>query len=105
MLLAVIVQSMKIVVCWGMGGNAFFAYVPKWRCIDYYDNSSGISNVSTATIPVGISSPSENYWNQKCFTAAGEKCTNFEFHNSIHTLVSEVRYSKHFFNFYQSIFR
>lgn len=94
-LLAVIVQSMKIVVCWGMGGNAFFAYVPKWRCVDDYDNSSGYNNVSTTTttIPTDNSTPSENYWNQKCFTAAGERCTTFEFDDSIHTLVSEVRHS------------
>lgn len=88
-LLAFIIQFMKIVVCWGMGGNAFFAYVPKWRCVDYHDNSSIESNYSTTMLPMSTSTPGEEYWNQKCTTASGDKCSQFEFDKSVHTLVSE----------------
>ncbi|XP_060575042.1 solute carrier family 22 member 4-like isoform X2 [Ruditapes philippinarum] len=96
-LLAFLIQFMKIVVCWGMGGNAFFAYVPKWRCLDYYDvtrndTTNGVLvhfNTSASSSYSGQDNRTEDYWNKKCDTMSGAKCTNFEFDDSIHTLVSE----------------
>ncbi|XP_045184445.2 solute carrier family 22 member 4-like [Mercenaria mercenaria] len=98
-LLAFLIQFMKLVVCWGMGGNAFFAYVPRWRCLDYNDGSG--SNGSTGSsitlndsaknlsLASGNITQSEEYWNKKCYTQSGAKCINFEFEDNIHTLVSE----------------
>lgn len=84
-----------------MGGNAFFAYVPKWRCVDYFDgknmsgNGTGTTEFRVYNDAGNISAIAENktveYWNQKCYTFSGKECTKFEFDDSIHTLVSEVR--------------
>ena len=68
-----------------MGGGSFFAYTPKWRCVDYdmYVNAStSPSNLTVANVT--------DYWNEMCDMPDGSTCTTFEFENSMHTLVSEV---------------
>lgn len=91
-LLAFMVQAMKIVVAWSMSGNAFFAYVPKWRCSDAVvsnitTNITGYDHVLNLTEPT--TKPADR-WRQRCELPSGDKCTNFEFDDNIHTLVDEV---------------
>ncbi|KAL4218479.1 hypothetical protein ACF0H5_023213 [Mactra antiquata] len=96
-LLSFVIQSMKIVVAWGMGGNAFFAYVPKWRCAETQFNNMTTNNGTlydhmintTNQTPPEVSSVTADYWNQKCELPSGDTCTKFEFDDSIHTLVDE----------------
>ncbi|XP_052789707.1 solute carrier family 22 member 4-like [Mya arenaria] len=91
-LLALIIQSMKTVICWGIGGNSFFAYVPKWRCTDVDDVmniSSTVSPLTTMAINVTDTTNTTAYWNQQCQLPNGTHCSNFEFESSMHTLVSE----------------
>ncbi|WAQ95459.1 S22A4-like protein [Mya arenaria] len=92
-LLALIIQSMKTVICWGIGGNSFFAYVPKWRCTDVDDVmniSSTVSPLTTMAINVTDTTNTTAYWNQQCQLPNGTHCSNFEFESSMHTLVSEM---------------
>ncbi|WAQ95461.1 hypothetical protein MAR_028151, partial [Mya arenaria] len=68
-LLAFTIQSMKTVICWGMGGNSFFAYVPKWRCTDFDDViniSSTVSPLTFLEINVTDTTNTTAYWNQQC---------------------------------------
>lgn len=95
-LLAFVIQSMKLVVAWGMGTNSFFAFVPKWRCADipFAQNHTSGFGKPYSIIQDDNSSISSEYWNQMCKLPTGEKCQNFEFEDSIHTIVSEASVPK-----------
>ncbi|KAL4216307.1 hypothetical protein ACF0H5_024033 [Mactra antiquata] len=89
-LLAVVIQSMKLVVAWGMGSNSFFAFVPKWRCADIpiaQNYTSGYENETLLCLH--DNNATRDYWNEQCELPSGEKCQHFEFEKSIHTIVSE----------------
>lgn len=100
MLMAIIIQTMKLVVCWVTGGNSFFAFVPRWRCLEYdlpianeslifqysdvVNSTGGVVNINESIVL-----KPEEYWNQQC--KIGEaSCIRFEYEEGMHTLVPEV---------------
>ncbi|KAL4216981.1 hypothetical protein ACF0H5_023438 [Mactra antiquata] len=88
-LLCLVVHCMKLAVAWGMGSNSFFAFVPRWRCSDILPVENVTSGLNNDLVyhNANLTSTTE-YWNQKCQLPTGEKCQNFEFEDSIHTIVS-----------------
>lgn len=95
-LLSIIIQSMKLVVCWVMAGNSFFAFVPRWRCVEFDGslNSSSITSqyagkANTNGTNVDESVTLDKYWNEQC--SIGEaNCVKFEYEEDLHSLVSQV---------------
>lgn len=91
-LLSIIIQSMKLVVCWVMAGNSFFAFVPRWRCVEF--DGSSITNqyagkANTNETNVNGSLNLDKYWNEQC--SIGEaNCVKFEYEEDLHSLVSQV---------------
>ena len=92
---------MKIVVCWGVLGSTYYAFVPNWRCTDNWvgRNSSSAYMVEinrTRNFTESISSIhqiSENltYWNKQCYDKTSDrKCSTFEFDAVDSTVSTEV---------------
>lgn len=99
-IMSVIIQIMKIVVCWVMGGNAFFAFVPRWRCVEFsptagYTGVEGYPPLANGSVlENGSHTPasSEGYWDQQC-SKGDSQCIKFEYEKCMHTLVSEVKFN------------
>lgn len=96
-LLSIAVQSMKTVVAWVMGGNAFFVYIPRWRCADYAQLSSDVGNYTTYNnltynyLNKSTETPDSNnsYWDKQC-SSGKAACVRFEYEEGIHSIIPEV---------------
>ena len=86
-ILASTIQVMKLVVCWGMIGNTFLAFVPEWDCLKErrYSNWSLINGTNQPTF-LTVENATGLTDKQKC----AEHCSSYRFHGRLHTLVNEV---------------
>ena len=101
MVMAIMIQTMKLVVCWVTGGNSFFAFVPRWRCLEYdmpianqslflaaYTNGANYT-ASAMSLNGSLSKTSDEYWSQQC-TIGEASCIKYEFEEGMDTLVPQV---------------
>ena len=95
MLMAIMIHTMKLVVCWVTGGNSFFAFVPRWRCLEYdmpiANQSLFLANDTTSAMSLNgsLSKTSDEYWSQQC-TIGEASCIKYEFEEGMDTLVPQV---------------
>lgn len=90
---------MKITACWVMGGNSFFAFIPRWRCLEYdrpilntslafaLTDSNVTENILTGNTAVD---GEDSYWTKLC-SIGDAKCIKFEYEEGMYTLVPEVK--------------
>ena len=108
-LLSVITQSMKIVVCWVMAENSFSTFrCSRWRCVAFDQHSVNTSsyvgelegtrnliNIKLRHLANTTPGPSVEYWDERC-SEGDAACKQFEYEAGMYSLVNQVKqYFKH----------